>query len=425
MRFDRKYWLALFSLFLLGAALYYFRVLVGYIIIAWVISMVGAPLVTFLRKYTGKNGSALITLSIFGSLLMLLLYFVIPSLVTQAKNLTSVDYTKVVHTIEEPLNDWENWLVSKGLLTKSSQLVSEQLPKNETTPNFIEKRILLDSLTNPKDSGFIPQVSILLTIDASDLLDQNASVDKNSTPSTEQTDFFTRIRENIIYYINPQRIQSIFSATFSAFGNIVIGTLSVFFIAFFFLKEQGLFYEMIKTVVPVQYEQQMMHAVDASSKLLIRYFIGILTQMTIILVYLGIVLNVLSVENALLIAFFAAITNVIPYIGPIVGFFFGLIITISGNLDVAFYTELMPQLIRLVIAFGSIQLIDNFVLQPVIFSRSVKAHPLEIFFIVMIGARLGGVTGMVVAIPFYTVFRVLAKVFLSEFKIIQKITKNL
>jgi predicted PurR-regulated permease PerM len=280
----------------------------------------------------------------------------------------------------------------------------------------------IDSLITKKDSSLVNHVTVNLYVDASKLNRQESEI---KTANNDESDFFTKIKENIIYYINPQRIQSLFSATFSAFGNIVIGTLSVFFIAFFFLKEQGLFYEMIKTVVPVQYEQQMMHAIDESSKLLIRYFIGILTQTSIILIYLGLVLKILSIENALLIAFFAAITNVIPYIGPIVGFFVALIITISGNLDVGFYTDLMPQLIRLVIAFGSIQLIDNFILQPVIFSRSVKAHPLEIFFVVMIGAKLGGVTGMVLAIPFYTVFRVLGKVFLSEFKIIQKITKNL
>nr|HMP32605.1 AI-2E family transporter [Saprospiraceae bacterium] len=165
--------------------------------------------------------------------------------------------------------------------------------------------------------------------------------------------------------------------------------------------------------------------IDDSSKLLIRYFIGVLSQITIILVYLSVVLKLLSIENALLIAFFAALTNVIPYLGPIIGFSIALVITVSGHLEASFYYDLFPQIIRLAIAFGSMQLLDNFILQPNIFSKSVKAHPLEIFLIVMIGAKVGGILGMVVAIPFYTVFRVLAKVFLSEFKVIQQLTKNL
>jgi len=71
------------------------------------------------------------------------------------------------------------------------------------------------------------------------------------------------------------------------------------------------------------------------------------------------------------------------------------------------------------------QLLDNFILQPNIFSKSVKAHPLEIFIVVLMGAKIGGIIGMVVAIPIYTVLRVLAKVFLSEFKVVQSITKGI
>ena len=71
------------------------------------------------------------------------------------------------------------------------------------------------------------------------------------------------------------------------------------------------------------------------------------------------------------------------------------------------------------------QLLDNFILQPNIFSKSVNAHPLEIFIVVLMGAKIGGIIGMVVAIPIYTVLRVLAKVFLSEFKVVQSITKGI
>ena len=75
--------------------------------------------------------------------------------------------------------------------------------------------------------------------------------------------------------------------------------------------------------------------------------------------------------------------------------------------------------------FAFMQLIDNILLQPNIFSKSVKAHPLEIFIVVMMGAKIGGIAGMVLAIPFYTAFRVIGKVFLSEFKVIQKLTRNM
>ena len=127
-------------------------------------------------------------------------------------------------------------------------------------------------------------------------------------------------------------------------------------------------------------------------------------------------------KNALLIGFFAAVINVIPYLGPLIGAVFAIFITISSNLDLEFYSEMMPLLLKVVAVFGAMQMLDNFILQPYIFSNSVLAHPLEIFIIILIGAKLNGITGMILAIPVYTILRVIARVFLSEYKIVQKLT---
>ena len=115
-------------------------------------------------------------------------------------------------------------------------------------------------------------------------------------------------------------------------------------------------------------------------------------------------------------AFSFAILNLIPYLGPLLGNFVGVLIVISSNLDVGFYDVMLPKIIKAIVVFGLLQMLDNFFLQPNIFSKSVKAHPLEIFIVVLMGAKLGGVIGMVLAIPAYTVIRVLAKVFFSEYQ---------
>ena len=133
----------------------------------------------------------------------------------------------------------------------------------------------------------------------------------------------------------------------------------------------------------------------------------------------------MGIENAILIGFFAGLMNTIPYLGPFLGASFGVMIVISSNIDASFYDTTFPKLIKIVCLFGAVQLIDNFIVQPQIFSKSVKAHPLEIFIIVLMGARIGGVIGMVLAIPLYTIFRVLAKVFLSEFKVIKRLTSDI
>ena len=75
--------------------------------------------------------------------------------------------------------------------------------------------------------------------------------------------------------------------------------------------------------------------------------------------------------------------------------------------------------------FAAMQMLDNFLLQPIIFSTSVKAHPLEIFLVILLAAKLGGIMGMVLAIPVYTMLRVVARNFLSEFKIVQRLTQSI
>jgi predicted PurR-regulated permease PerM len=156
-----------------------------------------------------------------------------------------------------------------------------------------------------------------------------------------------------------------------------------------------------------------------------RYFIGILIQVTTITILVSTALAIVGIKNALLIGFFAAIINLIPYIGPIIGATFGVILTISSNLDVDFYTVMFPMIIKVVAVFAGMQLIDNFVLQPFIYGTSAKAHPLEIFIVILVAAEIGGIPGMVIAIPVYIVIRVVSRAFLYRFKIVQKLTGGL
>ncbi|MBQ5596648.1 MAG: AI-2E family transporter, partial [Rikenellaceae bacterium] len=64
-------------------------------------------------------------------------------------------------------------------------------------------------------------------------------------------------------------------------------------------------------------------------------------------------------------------------------------------------------------------------LQPVLYSNRVKAHPLEIFIVILIAGNLAGVVGMLLAIPSYTVIRVFAKEFFNNFRLVQALTENL
>ena len=430
-RIDLRYLLAIIPLLIVGWVLFLFSDIVTYVLIAWVLSMIGAPVVVFFRKYLGKNLAAGITLCGFILLLVVLMWIFIPPISKQARQLAGIDYTQLIKNLEEPIGDWEKWMEKKGLIDLSSVETNNEIEKPKD--NFVHTELVdIDSLLAEKysDDSLVrnENITLLIKIDGSDLQNKNTV----TREETGRVTFFEQAKSNLYEFLDPSLIPKFFTSIVGTLGSFIIGLMSVFFIAFLFLREQGLFNKMVAGVVPDKHERKVIQAINESSALLIRYFIGVLGQITIITLFVTIALTIAGVKNALLIGFFAALMNIIPYIGPFVGAVFGAVITISSNLGIPFYPiegmdqpTMLPLLIKVFVVFGIMQMLDNFVLQPNIFSKSVKAHPLEIFLIVLIGANIGGIMGMVLAIPAYTVVRVIAKVFLSEFKVVQRLTKGL
>jgi predicted PurR-regulated permease PerM len=162
-----------------------------------------------------------------------------------------------------------------------------------------------------------------------------------------------------------------------------------------------------------------------TKRLLTRYFIGILFDMLFVAALTTISLSLLGVRNALLIGMFAGLVNVIPYVGPLIGATFGILIGVTSNIGLDFHTQLLPLIYKIATSFLIIQLLDAMVFQPLVISNIVKAHPLEIFIVILIAGSLAGIGGMIVAIPVYTILRIIAKEFLNNFKIIQKLTSKL
>jgi predicted PurR-regulated permease PerM len=129
-----------------------------------------------------------------------------------------------------------------------------------------------------------------------------------------------------------------------------------------------------------------------------------------------------GVSNAFFIGLIIGILNVIPYVGPWLGFIISLLISaafVSSGMTITFI------FISLGITVLCTQFIDNTFIQPILYSNSVDAHPLEIFIVILMAGHFAGVIGMLLAIPAYTVLRVIAKEFFSNFKIVRKLTENM
>ncbi|PSR05532.1 MAG: AI-2E family transporter [Bacteroidetes bacterium SW_10_40_5] len=233
------------------------------------------------------------------------------------------------------------------------------------------------------------------------------------------------IQEKITALLSITNIGSTFNYFIGFTGDFFIGFFSVSFITFFFLKDSGMGKEIVEASVPNYYVEQALHTLQKIEYLLSRYFTGLLFQIIgiTLLAYVG--LSLVGIKHALLIAFFAGVVNIIPYIGPLMGSGFAILVLISTNLDVSFTDVILPMIFQIIGVFMVVQVADNIIFQPIIFSSSVKAHPLEIFIVILIAARLAGITGMIVAIPAYTFLRVVAKEFLDQFKIVQSLTSQL
>lgn len=234
--------------------------------------------------------------------------------------------------------------------------------------------------------------------------------------------------QELKHFFEPKMFSSMLGSAASVISNVGIGIFSVTFISFFFIKDDGQFTAIVRALVPDRHEEEATKAISDISYLLSRYFIGVMIEIigVALINFLGLMFIArLGFNAAIGIAFMTGMLNVIPYIGPLMGgaagTFLALTIKYSSTtaigLDVNFFTFT----IILIAIFAFTQLIDNILYQPVIYSTSIKAKPLEIFIVLLIAGTLAGPVGMIIAIPCYTVMRVVAYRFFRRYKAISRL----
>ncbi|MCZ8228411.1 AI-2E family transporter [Flavobacterium sp.] len=232
---------------------------------------------------------------------------------------------------------------------------------------------------------------------------------------------FNTLTSNINFGLIPNFLNSILG-TISSFG---MGLGSVLFITFFFLKDRVLFIVGAEKLIPDTHEEPILNSIEKINHLLSRYFIGLLLQLFIVFLLYLVVLLIFGIPNAIIIAFLCAVLNIIPYIGPLIASVLAAILSMISHLGSDFQSEILPTTIYVLIGFWIVQLIDNNLSQPIIFSKSVSSHPLEIFLVILTAGFLFGILGMVIAVPLYTILKVIGKEFFPENKIIQLLTKDI
>ena len=363
-----KYILIAAGISIAGTVCWYFKDVIIYMLIAVVVSLIGKPIVKLLQKITVKGRRmpdwflAAFTLLTIMAILTTLVTMIIPIVSSIVKGISISSIEGAAAQISAPLANLNEFLRS-------------------TFPSL----------------GYNFKIETALLTELQKLFDVS-------------------------------KVSSIIGTATSFLSNFGVGMFSVLFIGFFFIKDDDMFTNIVTALVPDKHEKNAAEAISDIGHLLSRYFIGVMLEVTgvALINFLGLWLIArLGLNAALGIAFLTGILNVIPYVGPlmggVIGTILGLIIRYSSTVPIGLDVNFWIFTVILITIFCFTQLIDNILYQPVIYSTSIKAKPLEIFIVLLIVGHIGGPLSMIVAIPCYTVVRVIAYRFFRHIKAIQRL----
>ncbi|MDR2907246.1 MAG: AI-2E family transporter [Bacteroidales bacterium] len=356
-----RVWIFLISAALLvGVAFMFFSNIIVYLLVAFIISMIGKPVVHFLetKLRIPNTWSCVITLFVFACGFGGFVWLVIPLISSQINAFYQIDFSKLSQDLSIAFTQVQDYLWTYGLMSESQSLESAM------------------------------------------------------------TDGLQKLIGSIHFEV-------VFTNILSVLSSLFIGAFSIMFVAFFFLKDQSLFYEMMLILVPERYEKQVDGIIHNSQKMLTRYFVGLLIEIVSMMILISASLWLLGVKNALLLGFLGGLLNIIPYLGPVIGATLASVLAYTAALSGGFSPDSIWVVIKVLAAFSVCNLFDNFVIQPVVYSKSVKAHPLEIFIVIMMAGTVAGVAGMIFAIPVYTLGRIIAKEFFKQSKFVNKLTQRM
>ncbi len=191
----------------------------------------------------------------------------------------------------------------------------------------------------------------------------------------------------------PTGVFSFISSTINA----VFLAFMVPFLVFYILKDARTIGSAIVRVVPQKYKHRTRALLIGIDQTLGSYIRGQFLVMLAIGVLAFIGYLIIGMPYALLLALFLAITDIIPYIGPIIGIAPAVLIALTVS---------PALLIKVVIVNIIVQQCEGNLLSPQIMGRTLKLHPMAIVAALLIGGELAGLVGLILAVPVLAVLKV-------------------
>lgn len=229
----------------------------------------------------------------------------------------------------------------------------------------------------------------------------------NITKYTVASNFYSQIQD----YLNSlaKKIPSMISDYFNGFGskvkniaetvvNVGVFIVTTPFVLFFMLKDGHRFKDFSTKIVPPKFRKDYHDLLDKMSVQVGSYIQGQIIVSLCIGVLLFIGYSIIGLDYGLILACIAAVTSVVPYIGPT--------IAISPAIIIALITSPI-MLLKLIVVWTAVQFIEGHFISPNIMGKTLQIHPLTIIFILLSAGNLLGVVGVILGIPAYAILKVL------------------
>lgn len=212
--------------------------------------------------------------------------------------------------------------------------------------------------------------------------------------------------------VNPQtlslKLRALIDNSIESVGHTAVSAAETAFsffiiplVTFFALAQGDQARKRLLERVPNKYFEMTLNVVDKIEKDLIGYLRGWILDSVIVGIISVVGYYLIGINYALLLGIVAGLSNLIPYVGPFVGVIPALLVAVTQTGDLS----LIPAVFLFTLI---VQTIDNIVVQPVCFSKSVDMHPLTVIVVLIVGNQLMGILGMLLAIPLYTILKVTA-----------------
>ncbi len=220
------------------------------------------------------------------------------------------------------------------------------------------------------------------------------------------------LTNNFEQLISPKKILGSFDQIPALLSNIlsIVAILIIIpFITFFILKDNQKIFKAIIDIFPNNYFEMSYWIFKRITTQLARFVRGWIFDAAFVGIFCGVGFYLIGIENALPLGLIAGLGHLVPYLGPLIGGIPALIISFVQFGDFSH----APFIFLLILI---VYTIDNGIIQPLVFSKSVDMHPIIIILLIIAGSQLFGILGMLLAIPTATVVRTAAKEIYFVFK---------